>query len=170
MSVRKNFGKLHDIVQPPDLIATQTQSYSDFLQLDAAPNRRRKTGLQAVFKEIFPVESYDGQCRLDFVKYEIKPLVEIAEKPEVAEICSMLGRGKIKQSTAQLAAWHLNNGMSWREIAGIRHKLGFTSKPVYTSVEVAAAKKAVDKATKAVKKRATTAEKQSESQNTVSGS
>lgn len=73
MSVRKNFGKLRTVAQPPDLIATQTKSYSDFLQLNRAPNRRKKTGLQAVFKEIFPVESYDGRSQLDFISYEIKP-------------------------------------------------------------------------------------------------
>lgn len=73
MSDRRNFGQLGEVVQAPDLIATQTQSYRDFLQLDKSPNRRRKSGLQAVFKEIFPVESYDGQSELDFVKYEIQP-------------------------------------------------------------------------------------------------
>ena len=34
-------------------------------------SKRQMLGLQAVFKEVFPIESYDGQCALDFVKYEI---------------------------------------------------------------------------------------------------
>jgi len=72
MAQRINFGKLVDVIAPPDLIEIQTDSYRDFLQREAAPNKRLKAGLQAVFKEVFPIESYDGQCVLDFVKYETR--------------------------------------------------------------------------------------------------
>jgi DNA-directed RNA polymerase subunit beta len=41
--------------------------------MDVAPTKRRAVGLQAVFKEVFPIESYDGKCTLDFVKYEVSP-------------------------------------------------------------------------------------------------
>ena len=71
MAERTNFGKLVDIVAPPDLIRIQTKSFIEFLQLDVAPSKRASVGLQAVFKEVFPIESYDGQFTLDFVKYEI---------------------------------------------------------------------------------------------------
>ena len=70
---RMNFGQLSDVVELPDLIEIQTRSYREFLQMEAAPNKRRAVGLQAVFKEVFPIESYDGNCTLDFVKYEITP-------------------------------------------------------------------------------------------------
>jgi len=70
---RINFGQLSDVVALPDLIEIQTRSYLDFLQMDAPPNRRKAVGLQAVFKEVFPIESYDGHCTLDFVKYEVTP-------------------------------------------------------------------------------------------------
>ena len=71
MAQRTNFGKLTDIIEPPDLIEIQKNSYKDFLQLDLAPNKRKPVGLQAVLKEVFPIESYDGKIVLDFVKYEI---------------------------------------------------------------------------------------------------
>jgi DNA-directed RNA polymerase subunit beta len=71
MTERTNYGKLIDVIQPPDLIETQTVSYRDFLQMETAPSRRKAVGLQAVFKEVFPIESYDGQCSIDFVKYDI---------------------------------------------------------------------------------------------------
>jgi DNA-directed RNA polymerase subunit beta len=71
MASRTNFGKLKDIIDPPDLIEMQKNSYRDFLQMDVPPNKRKKTGLQAVFKEVFPIESYDGKIVLDFVKYDI---------------------------------------------------------------------------------------------------
>ena len=70
---RINFGQLSDVVELPDLIEIQTRSYLDFLQMDAPPLRRKAVGLQAVFKEVFPIESYDGNCTLDFVKYEVTP-------------------------------------------------------------------------------------------------
>ena len=70
---RINFGQLSDVVELPDLIEIQTRSYLEFLQMDVAPNKRKSVGLQAVFKEVFPIESYDGHCTLDFVKYEVTP-------------------------------------------------------------------------------------------------
>ena len=71
MAERKNFGKLIDIIEPPDLIQVQTSSYKEFLQEDVPPPQRVHVGLQAVFKEVFPIESYDGQFTLDFVEYGI---------------------------------------------------------------------------------------------------
>ena len=70
---RINFGTLKDVVDLPDLIEIQTKSYEELLQLDTPANKRRDIGLQAVFKETFPIESYDGNYSLDFVKYEITP-------------------------------------------------------------------------------------------------
>ncbi len=71
MEFRTNFGKLSDVIDLPDLIEIQTRSYKDFLQLDTEPSKRKHVGLQAVLKEVFPIESYDGQCSLDFVKYDV---------------------------------------------------------------------------------------------------
>jgi len=68
---RTNFGKLRDVIEPPDLIDVQIRSYADFLQMHEAPAKRKDQGLQGVFKEIFPIESYDGRYVLDFVKYEL---------------------------------------------------------------------------------------------------
>ena len=82
MAERKNFGKLTDALEAPDLIEIQLNSYRDFLQQDTAPSRRKKTGLQSVLSEAFPIESYDGQIALDFVSYEIK-------KPKLAHLESV---------------------------------------------------------------------------------
>ncbi len=72
MADRKNFGKLTDALDAPDLIEIQLNSYRDFLQQDMSPSKRKKMGLQSVLGEAFPIESYDGQIALDFVSYEIK--------------------------------------------------------------------------------------------------
>ncbi len=77
MVARQNFGKLVDVIAPPNLIEIQTASYKDFLQWDVPENRRKRVGLQAVFKEVFPIESYDGRYVLDFVHYEFhKPSMD----------------------------------------------------------------------------------------------
>ena len=71
---RKVFGKLQGMESPmPDLIDIQTKSYADFLQADVPPQKRKNQGLQAIFKEIFPVVSYDGRYKLDFVGYNFDP-------------------------------------------------------------------------------------------------
>jgi len=70
-SERINFGKIKEIIAPPNLIELQTNSYKEFLQIEIPPSRRKNTGLQAVFTEVFPIESYDGKCVLDFRTYEI---------------------------------------------------------------------------------------------------
>jgi DNA-directed RNA polymerase subunit beta len=72
MAQRINFGTLVNVVEPPDLIEVQLASYREFLQRDVAPTHRKPVGLQGVFKEVFPIESYDGQYVLDFVRYDIK--------------------------------------------------------------------------------------------------
>jgi DNA-directed RNA polymerase subunit beta len=77
---RINFGKIKEIIAPPNLIELQTNSYRDFLQADVSPSRRKNLGLQAVFTEVFPIESYDGKCVLDFHSYEIgEPKVDWLE-------------------------------------------------------------------------------------------
>jgi DNA-directed RNA polymerase subunit beta len=68
---RINFGKIKEVIAPPNLIEVQINSYREFLQADLAPSRRKNIGLQAVFTEVFPIESYDGKSVLDYHSYEI---------------------------------------------------------------------------------------------------
>src|SRR5277367_5710559 len=69
---RINFGKIKEIVVPPNMIELQTNSYKEFLQADASPKKRNKhSGLESVFREVFPIESYDGKVVLDYDSYEI---------------------------------------------------------------------------------------------------
>jgi DNA-directed RNA polymerase subunit beta len=68
---RINFGKIKEVIAPPNMIELQVNSYKEFLQSDLTPSRRKNVGLQAVFTEVFPIESYDGKVVLDFHNYEI---------------------------------------------------------------------------------------------------
>ena len=56
MPERVNFGKLKDVLEIPDLIGIQVDSYKTFLQLDTPPEQRVNQGLQEVFNEIFPTK------------------------------------------------------------------------------------------------------------------
>lgn len=68
---RINFGKIKETTDVPNLIEHQLKSYRDFLQTGLSTNKRRTEGLQAVFAEVFPIESYDGKIKLEFASYEI---------------------------------------------------------------------------------------------------
>jgi len=68
---RLSFGKIKEAIETPNLIEVQLDSYKEFLQQDVAPKSRAHTGLQSVFSEVFPIQSYDEKFTLDFVKYEV---------------------------------------------------------------------------------------------------
>ena len=68
---RLNFGKLSEVIDPPNLIQNQVDSFHDFLQRDVPATHRKQAGLEAVFKEVFPILSYDEKSRLEYVSYSI---------------------------------------------------------------------------------------------------
>jgi DNA-directed RNA polymerase subunit beta len=73
MPERVNFGKIKEVLDIPDLIGVQIESYKSFLQQDLPVDKRKNQGLQEVFNEIFPIESYDKQLVLEFKSYSIGP-------------------------------------------------------------------------------------------------
>ncbi len=70
-NLRKNYGKIKDILDVPNLIRIQLESFRDFLQPDVDPEKRERKGLQKVFQEIFPIEDFYGTASLEFIKYEL---------------------------------------------------------------------------------------------------
>jgi len=68
---RINFGKLKEVITPPNLIELQINSYLDFLQKGSPEKQRKNQGLEAVFREVFPIESYDQRLVLEYVSYMI---------------------------------------------------------------------------------------------------
>jgi DNA-directed RNA polymerase subunit beta len=66
------FGKIGDAIDIPDLVAIQKSGYEQFLQKDEAPTKRKCIGLEALFREIFPIESYDKNMRLEYLYYELE--------------------------------------------------------------------------------------------------
>jgi len=69
--IRKNFGTFAQVMDLPNLVETQTNSYSEFLQADVAPEARKKQGLEEVFQSLFPIKSVSGNAALEYVSYEL---------------------------------------------------------------------------------------------------
>ncbi len=67
--VRKNFGKIRQILEIPYLLQMQKESYKQFLQMDVDPDERKNIGLQGVFNSVFPIEDIAGKAKLEFVSY-----------------------------------------------------------------------------------------------------
>jgi DNA-directed RNA polymerase subunit beta len=77
--IRKNFGKIKKLVDIPDLIGMQRESFQRFLQMDIAPEKRKEIGLQSVFRSVFPIKDFTGSASLEFVSYrfgEVKHSIE----------------------------------------------------------------------------------------------
>jgi DNA-directed RNA polymerase subunit beta len=68
----RNFGKIRETVEIPDLVAVQRKGYEEFLQKEVAPTKRAKKGLEELFRETFPIESYDKGIVLEYLYYELE--------------------------------------------------------------------------------------------------
>ena len=78
--IRKNFGKLPQVMDIPYLLAIQVDSYKKFLQASIPVSERIDNGLQAAFKSVFPIVSYSGSAALEFVEYSLgKPAFDVKE-------------------------------------------------------------------------------------------
>ncbi|MBI4716386.1 MAG: DNA-directed RNA polymerase subunit beta [Planctomycetes bacterium] len=67
----RSFAKLGDAMPVPELVGIQTKSYARFLQQDVPPTEREPIGLEALMREMFPIDSYDGNLSLHYINYEL---------------------------------------------------------------------------------------------------
>src|SRR4051812_18125934 len=78
--VRRSFTKIQKVIDIPNLINIQKQSYEKFLQADVPPEKREDLGLQAVFKSVFPIRDFNETSSLEFVSYNLeKPKYDVDE-------------------------------------------------------------------------------------------
>ncbi len=78
--IRKSFGRIPEVAPMPNLIDVQRSSYEAFLQMNVLPDSRTQTGLQEVFKSVFPIDDFAGRGRLEFVDYELEePKYDVEE-------------------------------------------------------------------------------------------
>ena len=69
--IRRQFGTLPNVMALPYLLKTQTDSYAEFLQEGLDPDKRDNSGLEEVFKSIFPINSASSNAALDYISYEL---------------------------------------------------------------------------------------------------
>src|SRR3989338_3220151 len=68
---RKNYAKLPELFEMPNLLDIQVRSFDDFLQVDVPKAKRERRGLEEVFHEFFPIENPDGSYKLEYVNYSL---------------------------------------------------------------------------------------------------
>lgn len=75
--------------------------------------------------------------------YEVQPMEQVTTVKGVYEICAMMGRGEIDHEVAQVAAWHLNNQITWRQLwdesqhgpAGFGPRRGMTRRQLFEAID-----------------------------------
>ena len=78
--IRKSFAKRQTVLDVPFLLATQLDSYTQFLQAGVPVAQRENLGLQAAFSSIFPIVAHSGYARLEFVHYILgEPVFDVKE-------------------------------------------------------------------------------------------
>ncbi len=119
--IRKSFGRIPEVAPMPNLIDVQRSSYEGFLQMHIAPDSRTNTGLQEVFRGVFPIDDFAGRGRLEFVYYEL-------EEPKYdVEECIQRGMNYAAplKVILRLIVWDLDEDTGARSIRDIKEQ------PVY---------------------------------------
>lgn len=70
--IRTSFGRIRESLEMPNLIEVQHNSYNQFLQMTSKPESRAVSGLEEVFRSVFPIKDFTGRAELDFVRYELE--------------------------------------------------------------------------------------------------
>jgi DNA-directed RNA polymerase subunit beta len=106
LRIRKNFSKIPSILEIPDLIEIQKQTFERFLQTNVEPEKRENVGLQAVFNSVFPIKDFNDSASLEFVGYTL-------EEPKY-DVQECLQRGMTYAApfkvTIRLVAWDESEG------------------------------------------------------------
>jgi len=104
--IRKDFSKVPPILEIPNLIEIQKQSFERFLQTHVEPEKRENIGLQAVFNSVFPIKDFNDTASLEFVGY-------VLEEPKY-DVQECLQRGMTYAApfkvTIRLVAWDESEG------------------------------------------------------------
>ena len=112
--IRKSFGRIREAVQMPNLIEVQRASYDGFLQKpdDAA------SGLEEVFKSVFPIKDFSDRSELQFVRYELE-----APKYDEDECMSRgLTFAAPLKVTLRLVVWDVDEDTGSRSVLDIKEQ------------------------------------------------
>mgnify|MGYP000137023604 CR=1 FL=1 len=73
LRLRRSFAKNEQVIEIPNLIELQKRSYEEFLQKHVDSDKRSETGLNGVFKSVFPITDFNNTSSLEFVGYTLEP-------------------------------------------------------------------------------------------------
>jgi DNA-directed RNA polymerase subunit beta len=116
--IRINFGRLTSAVPMPNLIEMQKASYDEFLQMDVPSNARTPSGLEEVFRSVFPIKDFSDRGTLEYVKYEF-------EEPKYdVEECQQRGLtfAAPLKVTLRLVVWDIDEDTGARSIRDIKEQ------------------------------------------------
>ena len=83
LRLRRDYSRFEKVREIPDLISIQVSSYERFLQTNITADKRQDSGLQAVFKSVFPIRDYNDTASLEFVSYDLgEPKYDVHECQE----------------------------------------------------------------------------------------
>ncbi len=115
---RLDFGKIPVILDIPNLIEVQQNSYERFLQLDVPPEERVDTGLQEIFKSVFPISDYNDMALLEFVSYSFgRPKYSAIECRERGMTFSIP-----LKVTVRLVTWDIDPDLNSKSIRDIKEQ------------------------------------------------
>jgi DNA-directed RNA polymerase subunit beta len=115
---RRSFGRIKKIIEIPNLIEIQKRSYEEFLQRSVAPSDRRDTGLQGVFRSVFPIKDFNETSSLEFVSYSLgEPKYSVEECHERG----MTYAAPLKV-TIQLVIWDVDPQTGARSIKNVKEQ------------------------------------------------
>ncbi len=118
LRLRRNFGKISKIVNIPNLIEIQRRSYDEFLQLGVPAGERRDSGLQGVFRSVFPIKDFNETASLEFVAYGLgEPKYSVQECHERG----MTYAAPLKV-TIQLVIWDVDPETGTRSIKNVKEQ------------------------------------------------
>ncbi|MEQ9361735.1 MAG: DNA-directed RNA polymerase subunit beta, partial [Rhodospirillales bacterium] len=116
--IRKDFGRLQCVAEMPNLIEVQKTSYEQFLQRETKPEDRTNTGLQEVFRSVFPIQDFSERGTLEFVRYEF-------EEPKYdVEECQQRGMNFAAplKVTLRLVVWDVDEETGARSIRDVKEQ------------------------------------------------
>ncbi len=115
---RKNYGKIKEVLEIPNLIEIQLDSYEKFLQKDIAPDKRDAIGLQAVFNSVFPIRDSHETTTLEFVKYDM------GDPKNSEEECIVRGLtyAAPMKVTIRLVVWNIDADTKARDIRAVKEQ------------------------------------------------